>query len=250
MKTRAAAALAKAQRVEETGSYLTEQSAEVLNIIANFLADPLWTCRLGRLASTCKTLKVATTGALLELRPKHDAAMALMRRNKHHNSDASTDASSTVYDASSSGLTASDMPTLVNMLKSEAMMKLESLDLGENSIGDEGAITLSTAAASGGLPQIKKLRLYDDDIGVAGMQVSPGLCRRGVPRAEDFLQFSNAFGDAGRALSAAFERGGFRSSNTLARISQVTRAQTLPRLADRKNLESLWLTGNDLASRV
>ena len=217
MKTRAAAALAKAQRVEETGSYLTEQSAEVLNIIANFLADPLWTCRLGRLASTCKTLKEATKDALVELRPKHDAAVALMRLVRHDNNS---------IGARDTGLRASnmpgrDMPTLVNILKSEVFVKLEHLNLKDNSIGDEGVITFATAAAGGGLPQIKKLDLGDNDIGVAGVQALASAFAEGAFCELTSLDLeSNKFGDAGAAaLSKALEKGALPSLESLALIN-------------------------------
>ena len=157
MKTRSAT---KAQRVEEEEEAveplpLDKLAPEVLNIIAEALAadeDILIPRHLGSLARSCKVIKEAVKDAKDKLKVDKAAAEALCLKNGipvwRLLEMRPTKLGSNGYYQSGYGLQArapqkkvgeeeeADAPALTNVLKSEAMARVETLNLAYNSLGE------------------------------------------------------------------------------------------------------------------
>ena len=115
------------------------------------------------------------------------------------------------------------MRRLSNVLKSKALEQLENLYLHGHRchrfnrlcFGDEGAAAIAATGAAGGMPRLKKLSLYNNDIGAAGgAQALASAFAGGAFRELECLcigtegETDNDIGDAGLiALAAAFAKG-------------------------------------------
>ena len=194
MKTRSAS---KAQRVEEEEAAeplpLDKLAPEVLNIIAEALAadeDVLQPRHLGSLARSCKVIKEAVKDAKDKLKLEYDAARALVVKCGD-TIEGLVEERPTALHWYMHGLTAADAPALTNVLKSEALARLEGLWLNFNKLGDEGAAAIAAAAAGGGMPRLKMLHLCKNQIGDAGMQALASAFACGACRELGRLSFSN-----------------------------------------------------------
>ncbi len=205
----------KAARVEDEDDAplvaLAEQFPEILNIIGDALAadeDALQPRHLGALSRLCKVVKAAVKDSLAKVKVEHEAARALCNKCGWP-ARYIVERRPTWLDWRDKGLTAADMPALVSVLKSEALVQLEELNLFRNELGDEGAAAIVAAAAGGGLPRLKYLVVTNTQIGVAGVQALATAFARGAFRElESLIVANNPIGDAVlTAFAAALEKG-------------------------------------------
>ena len=89
-----------------------------------------------QLSRSCKVVKAAVKDSLAKVKVEHEAARALLVKGGYRVEYIVWPTRLSWYDK---GLTAADMPALVSVLKSEALVRLEVLRLNYNHLGDEGA---------------------------------------------------------------------------------------------------------------
>lgn len=92
------------------------------------------------------------------------------------------------------------------VLQPNGVSDLVSISLGHNEIGDEGAIALARAIASGA-PNLKRLHLHENKIGDSGASALAGALRPGeAPNVQALRLDFNRVGDAGVvALARAWQ---------------------------------------------
>ncbi len=203
------ASAAKAPRVEDEAAdaSLAELPPEMLNKIAGRLHDPLLTHYMGHLALSCRVIKEALTDSLAALHTEHQAARALVSKCGSTVEDI-VRVRPKVLDWWNKHLTAADAPALISVLKSEALVRVEMLNLDVNpQLGAEGFAVIA-AAAGGGLPRLKQLVLGRNQIGDSGVQALATAFADGAFRELEALWLGdNLIGDAGlTALAGALEK--------------------------------------------
>jgi len=203
----------KAARVQAatTDASLADQPPEILNLVGDALAadeDALQPRHLGALSRSCKVVKAAVKDSLAKVKVEYEAARALCNKCGVTVEWIVAERPE-LLESYGRGLTAADMPALVSMLKSKALMRLEQLILIGNKFGDEGAAAIAAAAVGGGLPLLKYLSLADNQIGDSGMQALAAAFADGAFSELEWLSLGgNAIGDAGlTALAATLEKG-------------------------------------------
>ncbi len=202
----------KAARVEDDDAplvALAESFPEILNLIGDALAadeDALQPRHLGALSRSCKVVKAAVKDSLAKVKVEHEAARALCSKCSR-TLEWIVERRRTMLFWMTKGLTAADVPALVSVLKSEALVRLEDLWLHNNELGDEGAAAIAAAAAGGGLPRLKLLDLSTNQVGDSGVQALATAFADGAFRElEDLYLGGNQIGDAGvTTLAAALE---------------------------------------------
>ena len=183
---------------------LDDLSAEVLNLIAEYLAaDVLQPWHLGSLARTCKPIKDAVEDALGKLNARHMLARTLLCGTSFEH----VVKRPTTLEWNGNYWYTEDAPVLLDVLKSEAvnLQLTELTSIANLNLGHEGAAAV--AAAGGCLSQLDNLCLHQNHIGDAGMQALASAFAGGGFRALEWLELTdNRIGYAGlTALTAAFE---------------------------------------------
>ena len=143
--------------------------------------DVLQPRHLGSLARTCKVIKAAVKDALDKLKVEHQKAVLFRKlRTTFERLVAKRPTELCWWNK---GLVAADAPALTNVLKSEAVERVEELNLMHNKLGDEGAAAIAAAAAGGGMPRLSIWTFTTIRSATPACRPSPPPCRWGLPRA-------------------------------------------------------------------
>ena len=218
--------IAKRSGSRQAVSLAERLSAELLNLIGEGIAsdeDVLRPRHLGSLASSCKAIKAAVKDALDQLQGEVLAARNLLSRKfgiSHPELETLRESwwyqqmlrniHLGIHFKSHNCVVAADAPALHNVLKSEAMQHLETLDLHRDKLGDEGAVAIAAAAAGGGMARLKGLYLYDCGFGGAGAKALASALDGGAFRQLQVLTIveNPDIGESGAiALASALENG-------------------------------------------
>ncbi len=176
---------------EESDATLAKLPAEILNVIAETLHDVLLPHHVGRLACTCRAIQAGVKDALARLRVEHREAHELLNSTVRVTDRPALHRPIIELYWQRSGLTPAAAPTLLSILRSEALVEVELLYLWKNALGDEGAAAVATAAAAGGLPRLKRLHLASTQIGPDGIKALGSACAGGAFRHVQVLNLSH-----------------------------------------------------------
>ena len=197
----------------------THLSDDEIEVVFGAVVDSLAPHVAVALASTCHGLRVPTVVALAELRRRHEAAKALMRKERNGKSCAAVgEARQLNWDQK--GLTVADCTALGDVVATHGLPRLVTLNLSINYFGAEGMQALAEGLGSGALPSLTRLILTSNDIGESGASaLGAALGRGALPRLQELLLGANSLGSAGLIELA-------------------------PGLRARPQLEKLWLNNN------
>ena len=170
-------------------------SHDEVGVVFEALATPLEPHVAVALASTCRGLRVPTVAALAELKRRHEAVKALLRKPRLSCAELREAASLSWYGMT---LTVADCTALADVIKSSGLPRLERLVLRDNFLGTEGMQALSEGLECGALPSLKCLDLGNNGIGEAGASaLGAALGRGALPRLQELGLGNNGLGCAG-----------------------------------------------------
>ena len=186
---------------DDSRCLLLALSHDELGVIVDGLADPLQPVVAVALSSTCLGLRTPLRAALEVLKERHEKAKALCRKMRR--SCAPLHGATRLL-WSSKGLTAADMATLVMILRTIGLPRLEELYLGMNPFGDVGVQALCEGLDEGVAPSLRTLHLLGNKIGPAGAEAVAAALRRGAMlKLERLFLDRNPLGNQGVASLAA-----------------------------------------------
>ena len=188
-------------------------SHDELGVIFDGLADPLHPAVAVDLSSTAKGLRTPLTVALQTLKQQHETVVALCDKMEttceevRHADTLRWDrrgAASLLYGyRPERTLSAHEMGTLGQMLRTNGLPWLQSLWLLANAIGDAGLRSLCQGLECGGAPSLSDLNLGGNQITPAGVASLAGPIGKGALRRLEKLNLGfNSLGKQGMAMLA------------------------------------------------
>ena len=199
--TRSASHTARRAEAVATGP-LGALSHDELGVIFDGLADPLEPVVAVALSSTCVGLRTPLQTGLEELKERHARAAALCRKVHRPTEPCSC---ALLRDAEElnwfeRGLTADDMATLGMILRTNGLPRLRKLSLYRNYFGDAGLQALCEGLDRGAAPSFRELYLIQNYLGPAGAEaLAAALGRGAMPKLKELDLSYNLIGSQGVA---------------------------------------------------
>jgi len=176
-------------------------SHDELGVIFDGLADPLKPVIAASFSSTCKGLRTPLRAALEVLEQQHARAVALCHKVDWPPWRPLLDATELRWE--SKGLNAEDMVTLGMILRMNGLPRLRRLDLWSNNLGDAEVEALCDAMGRGAQGRQLFLSFQSNAIGPAGAKALAAAFRRGAMRKLERLDLAtNPLGREGLAALA------------------------------------------------
>ena len=170
-------------------------SHDEMGVVFEALADSLAPHVAVALASTCHGLRVPTAAVVAELRRRHEAARALLRKA---GTSCAAVGEARQLNWNKKGLTVADCTALADVIATSGLLRLERLYLGANRFGAEGLQALAEGLGGGALPSLTYLSLSGNDIGDAGASaLGAALGRGALPRLQHLHLHGNDLSSAG-----------------------------------------------------
>jgi len=236
--TRSASRKARVAEAVATGP-LGALGHDELGVIFDGLADPLQPVVAVALSSTCLGLWAPLRAALGVLKERHERAKALCRKL----GDCHPGSCPSWVEMSCAGLAAAEVLSVPN-----------------RSLAVDDMATLGMILRTNGLPRLRELRLFGNDLGDAGVQTLCEGLGRGLASLRSLVLGGTGFGPAGAAAVAAALRSGvmrrlevlYLNHNPIDEQSAAALAAALRKLPALKmlNLDACAIGDEDVASLV
>ena len=179
------------------GSRLLALPHDGQRAIFELLSDALQPAVALKLGSCCRELRAVSETARLELRLRYGAARRLC---VHVNTNFATLGEATQVLWYGQGLTAAHLGTLGMLMRTNALPRLEVLNLSINRFGAEGMRPLFEELGHGSLPRLRTLDLTGNALGAAGAATLAAALHRGaLPKLTVLKLGRNDIGDEGLA---------------------------------------------------
>ena len=191
-------------------------SEDVLLLVGEACSDPLAPRPLAYLSATSRHILTTLRPKLKELRDFRAEVRALCSKEQHSISASSLVEANTLS-WSAKHLTLADTTLIGRLLRRGALLRLQSLHLGNTHNGNDGVAALVKGLDKGALANLTELNLGRNNIGDEGMQVfSTAISSGALGSLEMLLLGGNQIGDEGiKAFSTALSSGALASLQLL-----------------------------------